>query len=146
MQTAKLRALIEKRRKTRLWGQTYMVTPKLVAEIFGDGTQLLGLQPLNTRPNYYVVRIDSSWHTSNGDGPPNLHDHLDEIYAAIEAEFGSAECGYCGGHYGGDPETDCEGCKGSKWEEGAWPKLDDECGSSWFEMDWPKVKRGAAKQ
>jgi hypothetical protein len=77
-----------------LWGQTHVVTPALVEEVFGDGEKLLILTPIMTRPNYYVVQIDSSWgkdNTYSEEEGETVHDHIDEIYDAIEAQFGSAD-------------------------------------------------------
>jgi hypothetical protein len=45
-------------RWVRHWGSLSLITPALVDEIFGDGDQLIYIQPLSTRPNYYVLRVD----------------------------------------------------------------------------------------
>ncbi len=64
-----------------------------------------------TRPDYYIVRIDSSWDFDSEDWP----DLLEEIYEAIEAECGSdndegnegegfpvfSSGGSCWGHFNG---------------------------------------------
>lgn len=117
--TQRLRAAIERRCKVRHWGSDYTVTPRLVSEVFGDGRQLIWLQPLNTRPNYYVVRIDSAWNRSNlaqeGDV---LCDHLDEIYDAIDDEYGRAH------------KADEDECRD-------FPALDLDAGCAWGEQEWP---------
>lgn len=56
-----LRTRIEVEETARLWGQKHTITPRLVGQIWGDGKKLIGIQPLNTRPNYYVVCGDSNW-------------------------------------------------------------------------------------
>jgi hypothetical protein len=89
------------------WGTEYKITPLLVEEIFGDGKQLIWLEPLATRPNYYVVRVDSKWDIDNGGRDP-LCDHLDDIYEAIENEYGDSDRG-----------------------EGGWPALSTSCGMRW---------------
>ena len=47
-------------RSVRFWGEDQLITPCLIKEEQGDGMQVVYLQPLDTRPNYYVLRIDSS--------------------------------------------------------------------------------------
>lgn len=85
----------EQRRQTvYLWGQPSSVKPVILRTVFGDGGQLIGLAPIMLRPRYYLVRIDNRWHTSNFARCPEelrLCEHLDEIYEAIEDEFGRAE-------------------------------------------------------
>lgn len=49
-----------KPQNVRFWGSDYTVTPALVTEVHGDGSQIVYLEPLFTRPNYYILRIDSS--------------------------------------------------------------------------------------
>lgn len=79
------KAFLTRPHERRLWGQPHTVTPVLVSEVLGDGEKLLILSPLMTRPNYYVVQIDSSWDIDGEE----FRDHLDEIYDAVEMEFGS---------------------------------------------------------
>lgn len=69
--------------KEWLWGEMVMVTPAPVAAHFGDGKLLLRLCPIAHRPNYYLVRIDSSCVDDD-----KLRDTLDEIYETIEEEYG----------------------------------------------------------
>lgn len=109
-QHMRLRKIIEREEVAHLWGQPHRITPRLCTHVFGDGMQLLLLEPIDTRPNYYVVRIDSTWELSNWyDGPKEqLCGHLDEIYDAIEDDFGpKPEC-ECDG-VGSD---DCPSCNG----------------------------------
>lgn len=49
-----------KPQNVRFWGSDYVVTPALVSEIHGDGLQIVWLSSLFTRPNYYILRVDSS--------------------------------------------------------------------------------------
>ncbi len=77
-----------KRHKTTFWGQKYFVTPALVSEIFGDGRQLIYLAPINTRPNYYVVRIDSKTSLDNWAANPFCDTILNEVLDAIEEQYG----------------------------------------------------------
>jgi len=86
--TKRLRSLIERQEEAYLWGQPSMVTPRLCGQVFGDGKKLIALSPILYRPRYFVIRIDSSWSTSNRDqcaiGPG---DWLDEVYDALEDEY-----------------------------------------------------------
>lgn len=47
-------------RETKMWGQKHTIKPEIIENIQGDGMQAVYLTPLDTRPNYYVLRIDSS--------------------------------------------------------------------------------------
>lgn len=116
--TARLRAIVERRHKTTFWGRTYFVTPRLVNRIYGDGKKLVGIVPLNTRPNYYVVRVDSTWSPSNWDTGPTLGEHTDEMLWDIEEQFGRA-------WYDDDPPQRKRGRP--------FPALNDEVGISWFD-------------
>lgn len=114
------------------WGQDWTCSPKFVEEALGDGNVLLGLQPLNTRPNYYVIRVDSSWHldgcrTCEDECPDELREHLDEIYDAIEAEYREKESV----RYNNEHELP----EGETPDSTEWPVLDLECGDRWFTID-----------
>lgn len=78
--TKKLRALVERPERCEFWGDKYVITPRLIARRFGDGGRLQCIQPLATRPNYFVVRVPS-------DGYDEVS-MLDEIIAAAEEEYG----------------------------------------------------------
>lgn len=122
---------IENPYRARWWGSDYTVQPKLVDAILGDGKLLIGFQPLQTRPHYYVIRIDSTWHLEGscrkceGRCPDSIYEHLDEIYEAIAEQFGNRQ----------DREYENETHPDEEPEETTWPVLDDECGSAWFRID-----------
>jgi len=119
----RLRAVIERRQVAYLWGQRKFITPRLLGTFFGDGRQLVAFSPVNTRPNYYVVRIDSGMVLSNWDktGRPILLDLTDSIWEELEDEFGECHC-----------EEDGKECR-------CWfPIVDDGCGSEWWGLNWPK--------
>jgi len=129
------RSKIEVPYKTRWWGQDCICDPRFVEQSLGDGDVLLGLQPLNTRPNYYVIRVDSSWHLSGcracaDQCPDELVEHLDEIYDAIEEEYLEVDSI----RYNNEHDLSEEEEAGSD----EWPVLDLNCGSSWFVMDHSK--------
>ena len=116
-----LRAHIEAPHMRSMWGQPCKAEPKLVSQVFGNGQQWICLTPINTRPNYYVVRVDSSWRLSNyAEEGELLIEHLDEIYDAIEEQFGSSYDEETGEHHG-------------------WPALSEDSGSSWGSFDPTEV-------
>lgn len=126
-----LRTRIEVEETARLWGQKHTITPRLVGQIWGDGKKLIGIQPLNTRPNYYVVCGDSNWDLESDEFMDLAED---EIFTAIEEEYGSRDCRYCGGSFG---EDGCEHCRGEDWRE--FPALNIDAGWCWFD-----IRRGVA--
>ena len=48
-----------KPRKIRFWGENYKVAPALVTARFGDGLQIVWVTPIDARPFYYLICIDS---------------------------------------------------------------------------------------
>ena len=110
-----------KRHKVHFWGRDYVVTPRLVEWIHGDGLQVIYFMPLNTRPNYYVARIDSKVSLSNwDDAEPNFADSvLDDLCDNIEEQFGRSE-------------EEWEGRNGRTYHRhNYWPALSDNSGSCW---------------
>lgn len=77
-----------KTRSVRFWGKDYMVTPAVVYEHLGDGKKLVAIQPLNTRPDYYLIRVDSS---ADFDSCEWYDETLEEIQNAIDEQFGEQE-------------------------------------------------------
>lgn len=86
----KVTAHITRRQWARLWGQKHMIEPVLIEGHLGDGMKLVAITPINTRPNYYLIRVDSTWSVYNRD-TPSICEHIDEIYDAIEDEVGPAD-------------------------------------------------------
>jgi len=108
-------------REVEFWGRKHTIKPALVARVFGDGGQLIAFAPLDTRPNYYVVRIDSGWCLDNWDSEATdpFNAHIDEVYDAIEDEYG---LGY-------DPDDEDE----ERYEP--FPALHDSSGCQWSALD-----------
>lgn len=118
------------------WGSDYQIIPALVHERFGDGAFWGTIQPLNTRPEYYLVMGDSAW-----ERPDAIWDVLDsDILPAIEDQYGrhDFECDFCDCTGWGQGHDDCE-C----YDERGWPALDDECGCGWC---FPCYRAVTAKQ
>lgn len=137
-----LKAAIEKPFLGSLWteGDSGMLTPYVCECSFGDGLKLLTISTINQRPNYHVVRVDSSWQESNWslDGEV-VAEHIDDILEAIEEECGPAgelleyPCDDCG-------ETACK-CGEDYSADEAFPALDDRNGCSWGHIRWPWLMR-----
>jgi hypothetical protein len=108
---------LTRRQWARLWGQKHMIEPAFINRALGAGDFLMGLTPLNTRPSYYLIRIDARWWNPNGQNPEEFYDRLDDIYEAIEEECGSKDTE----DDDGEPITL------------EWPALDLDCGCSWWD-------------
>lgn len=122
--TERLRQLIEVRRVVYHWGKPHKITPRFVAAKLGDGQRFVRIIPLNTRPNYYVIRVDSGWLGSGGPNDP-MRDHLREIYDAIEDEHGRRHDEDMGDDYN---------------DRAKWPAIDLTYGASWGEYDMPEKR------
>jgi hypothetical protein len=126
-----------------LWveGDSGPMTPFVIDAVFGDGLHLLTISTINQRPNYWVVRVDSSWREPRRwrDFRPNqnheIGDEIDAIIDAIEDECGRA------GNCLDEPCDNCENtcCKCSDdFDAGeAFPEIDYDTGCSWGEIRWP---------
>jgi len=103
------------------WGQDWTRQVYLIEEVIGDGAVLFAVQPLNTRPNYYLARVDSSVAAMDDDG---LHDLAERVLELIEEE-----CWVAWPDHGDDCPADC----GDEHHE-PWPALDDRVGwDFWIE-------------
>lgn len=109
-----------KPRDFRHWGHDYKnFSPVLASKQHGDGQRLMWFAPLNTRPNYYLIRVDSQLPTST-DGVEDEDEFYnfkeDVLIPALEDEFGS--------------------CWDGEDEDGKpWPALDLSAGCSWGFLD-----------
>jgi hypothetical protein len=127
MLDAELKRLIERRQRVPWWGQPTWITPRLVAERFGDGKQPIGLAPIDYRPNHFIVRIDSLWNVNNHARDCELLiDHLDEIYDSIELEYPDWPWYE---EYGLRLDMD----RGDEFSSAT----DFSCGSAWWNEEWP---------
>jgi hypothetical protein len=73
-----------RRRKSRLWGQECAIAPAFVDTGRGDRRQLVWVQPIDTRPDYYVLRIDSGEDVEGDD-----YNWDEKLLCAIEEVFDS---------------------------------------------------------
>lgn len=133
-----------------LWVPADAITfvPALLTKTYGDGLGLFGLATINQRPAFYVVRGDSRWspqpYYDRREPIADFSDHLDDIYDALEEEFGRMRCGYSGNNLSYPAaervhNCQCEDCVDSEYVE-SWPSVDTENGSAWWRMDWPTVE------
>lgn len=77
----------------RFWGSDYEITPELLPMRWGDGQCAMTITPMNTRPNYYVVLVDSRLSDQYDNLPEEFYDELKEdLYCAIEERFGRCYC------------------------------------------------------
>ena len=106
-------AWLERKQAAYLWGRKSFIRPVFIRKALGDGNLLLAVTPLNTRPNYFLIRIDSGWITEND--KETIYEHLDEIEDAIEDQVGPK-------YYEDDDGKECLA---------DWPSLDIDCGISW---------------
>lgn len=104
------------RRVAHFWGQRHIVTPRLADWIHGDGKQVIYFTPLATRPQHYVVRIDSRVDLDSDAFRGHV---LEGIYEALEDQFGRHRDEY--EHDNGRTYVKHNG----------WPALDDDYGSAW---------------
>jgi hypothetical protein len=70
--------------RTSWWGNTYRFKPVRLNKVFGDGKQIVQLFPINERPRYWIVQVDSA-HRDDSDA---FFEILDDIYEAIDEQFG----------------------------------------------------------
>ena len=73
------------------WGQKhYNHVPVLIDNIHGDGQCFVYIVPLATRPDYYIIRVDSSVKQMIENDDDEIRDLLEsELYAMIETEYGN---------------------------------------------------------
>ncbi len=76
---------LTKTRKVSWWGSEYTVTPAVARGHCGDGKILLRVWMLNTRPNYYLVRVDSSFFDDDNENA------VDEMVELLCDEFSEKE-------------------------------------------------------
>lgn len=78
--------------EAQLWGEKSIITPALVSPeacedigIFGDGLQVIYVEPIDTRPNYYVMAIDSKIDVRAEDF------NFDDLLNAIANDYGDID-------------------------------------------------------
>lgn len=108
----------------RLWGRTTgWFVPRLLDRVFGDGRKLMAVAPLDGRPCYIVVRVDSNTESLTDEPIGDERYLIDRIYDAAEDQFGRCHC---------------EECEEDDPEPSRFPIVHWGDGSSWGEIEWPK--------
>lgn len=82
----RLRRIFERQQTAHLWGQPHTITPAVVGGQIGDGDQLFWFSSIDTRPNFYVIRVPSAWVST---ALPD--DAVDQMIELIEKSFGNAD-------------------------------------------------------
>lgn len=118
------------RQKRTLWTIPHWVRPALSATRHGAGDLLLGLLPMNHRPLYYLVWIDSNWWPTDTGCDDELREHLDDIWLALEDEFGRRA-------------RKDDGDFLSRYN---WPEVDDGDGCCWFRAGADSILQPAARR
>lgn len=107
-----------------LWvpGEPISFTPALADTIYGDGRALIHISTIQSRPRYYVVRIDSGWYVDGDRDAPNCAPALSGLIGSIcidlARQFGTARLA---------------GLPGLPW-----PAL-DATGRTWRRVSWPAI-------
>ena len=128
-----LRAAIETPETVSFWGAKHTITPRLVAEALGDGRKLIWFETMDHRPNYYVLRVDSTWALDSDDNAADyIVEHYEEIVGAIIDEYG----GMCA-------DSDCDGEDCCHCHRG-FPEYCGSSGTSWGEFTELNDKTKAA--
>lgn len=128
--------------KLTFWGKEYDITPAKVNQVLGDGKKILWFEPLNTRPDYYIIRVDSSFGTEGNDDHEDIEDVIEAIadeYSEIERERECLEQDLV--DQGIEPDGDNTDLAGNEDRLG-WPVLSLDSGYSWGEMKLTKRKSG----
>jgi hypothetical protein len=75
-------------RTEKFWGNRYEnFHPEKLSRTFGDGQRLMYLTPLNTRPYYFIAKVDSKYPSTEDEE----HDFIEKLLDALEEEFGVAD-------------------------------------------------------
>lgn len=114
-----------KPRMSSLWGQKCKISPAYVQQKRGDGLQVVYLQPIDTRPDYYVLRIDSSEdveaHNFDWDGLICMAEEAFDSYSSYRWDWIGDK--WMGIYQGGDDDE-----KPIVYQ---WPMVKWLCGGSW---------------
>lgn len=78
------------RRSVRFWGTESKVKPVLIRAVFGDGKRPMWLEPMMSRPNYYVFSGHSGWSMENS-GENAFCAYLEQVYQWVEEQVGNSD-------------------------------------------------------
>lgn len=69
--------------KTKFWGEECMCEPYLIEKKQGDGIQLVYLMPIDSRPNFYLLLIDSSIDVKSDESLPQDESECGTIWEML---------------------------------------------------------------
>lgn len=75
--------------KAYIRGEEYDIDPQIFPYTWGDGGTVALIYPINLRPNYYIVAIDSNSPDIKSD---EWYSFMDSIYIELEDYFGKCNC------------------------------------------------------
>lgn len=78
-----------RKRTVEFWGKEHEIQPVICSDIQGDGLQLVYVQSLDQRPNYWLLRIDSKTNVRADDFD------IETLLEPLEEEFGKEPDYYC---------------------------------------------------
>lgn len=77
------------KRTVSFWGEDHEIEPVICSDIQGDGLQLVYVQSMDQRPNYWLLRIDSKINVEDDDFD------VETLLEPLEEEFGREPENYC---------------------------------------------------
>ena len=98
-----------KKETVKFWGKEHVIEPELIDKKFGDGKQCIYIEPLNTRPDFYIVYIDSKIDIDDNESVIEYLECEGSVFDHIESEYGMSDC---------------------------FPSLDIDCGYSFGGYEW----------
>lgn len=78
-----------RKRTVEFWGQEHEIQPVICSDVQGDGLQLVYVQSIDQRPNYWLLRIDSKTNVEADDFD------IETLLEPLEEEFGMEPDYYC---------------------------------------------------
>ena len=112
---------MEKPYRASWWGCYHTIEAKLLPKSFSRGGFLLAVQPLNTRPQYYVCQVDNKWRDRSLWDTEDFHELIERLQYAIEDCFSYVDIEDDEGNRLGDDEVNS-----------GWPVADFIVGCTWW--------------
>lgn len=78
-----------RKRTVEFWGQEHEIQPVICSDVQGDGLQLVYVQSIDQRPNYWLLRVDSKTNVEADDFD------IETLLEPLEEEFGIEPYSYC---------------------------------------------------
>lgn len=78
-----------RKRTVEFWGQEHEIQPVICSDVQGDGLQLVYVESIDQRPNYWLLRVDSKTNVEADDFD------IETLLEPLEEEFGREPDYYC---------------------------------------------------